>query len=266
LVTGYGNGGGLYQINLQNDRIEKYMEGDLRDICRDHKGYAVVDNHSIFFLDQQLKIYNRHILSDDNLDLHGICYDNGFYYIVETYTNSIKIMSADTLKIEEQLNIKTDKEDLHHINDICVSQEGLYVSMISLSGLPKSFWRDFQDGAIIELDKTNLQPKRIIKDYLSFPHSVKLFNDQIYFCESLKFNLSCVNGVIARFDGFTRGLEFDGTLFYVGQSVFRSTIPSNVDSVSIEAGIHVFDPVFKLKRFIKMPVQNIYAILNLDKI
>lgn len=165
------------------------------------------------------------------------------------------------MEIEKQINFSRPDEDLNHVNDICIDGDSIYLSMLSLKGLTKNLWTDRQNGAVIELDKQTLEPKNIISKNLNFPHSVKVYNGELYYCESLQFNVMKDGKELVSFGGFTRGLESDGKLIYIGQSTFRNAIIETIKSVSIDAGIHIFDPMHKTTRMIKLHTDNVYGIV-----
>jgi hypothetical protein len=142
--------------------------------------------------------------------------------------------------------------DIHHVNDIAINGDSLYLSMISTKGLDKKNWWRFDDGAIIELDKLTLEFRRFERRNLKYPHSVKVFNNEMYVCQSKDGNLTKINdNAITKFNGFTRGLDYDGRFFYVGQSLFRGTLDQN-NHFNLDAGIHIYDTFSNFSRFINL--------------
>jgi hypothetical protein len=262
LVSCCGTGGGVYHINLRNNKITKLLSGDFRGICDTPHGYCVVNEASIFFMNNEFSVYREERLhdSDRDLDPHGIVYDDGHYYIIETATNTITVYNENSLAIENRISFSKTDEDLNHVNDLFVDGESIYISMLSMKGLTKNLWTDRQDGAIVELDKATLEPKRIWRENLNFPHSVKMYNGDLYYCESLNFNMMRNDEEVVSFGGFTRGIEYDGQLLYIGQSTFRNAIADTVKSVSMDAGIHIFDPMHRTTRMIKLDTDNVYGI------
>ncbi|KOR89276.1 DUF4915 domain-containing protein [Paenibacillus solani] len=261
LVTCCGSGGGVFHINLRDDTITKLMSGDFRGISYGPNGYSVLNESSIIFLDEKFAVYKEKKLHDRDFDLHGIAYDDGRFFIIETATNTLTVYDEHSMEIEKQLNLSKPDEDLNHINDIFVGEESIYLSMLSMKGLTKNLWTDRQDGAIVEFDKKTLEPKNIIKQNLNFPHSVKVYNEELYYCESLNFNVVKKDEELVSYGGFTRGIESDGRLLYIGQSTFRNAIAHTVKSVSMDAGIHIFDPMHRTTRMIKLDTDNVYGIL-----
>ncbi|PWW00786.1 uncharacterized protein DUF4915 [Paenibacillus cellulosilyticus] len=261
LVSCCGTGGGVFHINLRDDKITKLMSGDFRGISYTPHGYCVLNEASMFFLDDKFSLYREERLHDSDYDLHGVVYDDGHYYIIETATNTLTVYNEHSMTIEKRISFSKTDEDLNHINDIFVDEESIYLSMLSMKGLTKNLWTDRQDGAIVELDKETLEPKNILKENLNFPHSVKVFNGDLYYCESLNFNVMMKNKELVTYGGFTRGIEFDGKLLYIGQSTFRNAIADTVTSVSMDAGIHIFDPMHRTTRMIKLDTDNVYGII-----
>ena len=74
--------------------------------------------------------------------------------------------------------------------------------------------------------------------------------------DSLRGNLLSHNfQVIGTFPGFTRGLDFDGRFFYIGQSRNRnhSKYLGKSDNISIDSSIIIFDPITKVSKSIFLP-------------
>lgn len=246
-------GGAIFKINLKDDQIHKFLPGiPYGGICHNGDGYAVLSVNSIHILDNQLNRVSSRQYSDEDLDFHGIAYADGYYYIVETATNTLKIIDKNTLQVEKEVNFTTDFGDKHHINDIFIHDGKILLSMLTKQGLPKNKRWNSDDGAIVALDKTTLEIKDFLITGLQYPHSVKVYNDEVYFCESRTGKLSNTKRTLTAFNGFTRGLAFDGNLFFVGQSKYRGPLSTSGMSYSLDGGIHVYDPLANVSRFIKL--------------
>ena len=75
------------------------------------------------------------------------------------------------------------------------------------------------------------------------PHNVKFYDDSMHVLNSLKGELLYDNfSVKGEFPAFTRGLDYDGQYYYVGQSRNRNFSKSIglSNNISIDAGIIIF--------------------------
>ena len=125
---------------------------------------------------------------------------------------------------------------------------------------------DVFDGCILEFDietKENLGP---IKENLWMPHNIQMIDGSLHVLNSLTGELLANNfQVIGKFPAFTRGLDFDGIYYFIGQSRNRN-YSKNIGvskNISIDAGIIVFDEITKASRFLQLPpkISEIHSIL-----
>ena len=93
------------------------------------------------------------------------------------------------------------------------------------------------------------------------PHTVRVFDGKIAFCESFNLNVTVDGGILAQFTGYTRGLAFDGRFYYVGQSRMRHWGKHKEPNLSADAGIHIFDTQTRLTRFLPIPTKQVYDIV-----
>ena len=138
--------------------------------------------------------------------------------------------------------------------------------MFSASG---NWRRDVFDGAILEYDIEHRKVRGKVIDNLWMPHNVKFIEGSIHVLNSLQGQLRANNAqVIGQFPAFTRGLDYDGVFYYIGQSKNRN-YSKNIGAslnISIDAGIIVFDPNTKVSRFLQLPpkISEIHSILLLN--
>ncbi|MFX3632157.1 MAG: DUF4915 domain-containing protein [Candidatus Pristimantibacillus sp.] len=258
--------GGLFVVDFAMKNISKILEADCRGIARCSNGFYIATNsNGILKLDDDLNIIQTYDVPA--LDLHGMkLRDNNLLYVVETSHNAIGIYQTDPFERIDEIKISPYSDDQNHINDIWLSNSSIYVSMFSLNG----GWKDNKgsfDGVIAEY---HLQTKELIKvhiENLQLPHSVTIIDNEILFCESLQLSLNKEHDTLATLGGYTRGLDFDGWNFYIGQSEMRhlSRILSIVPNVSIDCGIHIFDTVKRTNRFLQLPAKQVYEIMILNK-
>ena len=101
---------------------------------------------------------------------------------------------------------------------------------------------------------------------LWMPHNIQMINGSMHVLNSLQGQLLTNNfQVIGEFPAFTRGLDYDGVLYYIGQSRNRN-YSKNIGvskNTSIDAGIIVFDDETKASRFLQLPpkISEIHSIL-----
>ena len=101
------------------------------------------------------------------------------------------------------------------------------------------------------------------------PHNISFHDGSLAVLDSLRGELKSNNSrVIGKFPAFTRGLDFDGVYYYVGQSRNRN-YSKNLGlslNISIDTGIIIFDPVTKASRTIHLPqkLSEIHTILVLE--
>ena len=129
--------------------------------------------------------------------------------------------------------------------------------------------RDVFDGTIVEFDIVTNETIGSIKENLWMPHNVKFIDGGIHVLNSLNGQLLSNNfQVIGEFPAFTRGLDYDGVFYFIGQSRNRN-YSKNLGvskNISIDAGIIVFDATTKASRFLQLPpkISEIHSILLLD--
>lgn len=257
--------GGLYILDFRLNNISKIFDGDSRGITRTTDRFYIASNsHGILELDNELNIIKKHPVPD--LDLHGLKVGpDNLIYAVETKHNRIGIYQANPFKRIDEIQISSSTTDENHINDIWIEYDRILVSMFSFKG----GWRQKEgdhDGVIAEYSLKTKSFNQILCRNLQLPHSIVKLGPTVYFCESLAMNLRDKDNILAVFNGFARGLAYDGQNFYIGQSEMRhlDKILMKTTNVSLDCGIHVFDPVTKTNRFIHFPEDHVYEILVLD--
>lgn len=254
--------GGLFIVDFDLKNITRILEADCRGIARFSEGYYLATNsHGILKLDNEFNITNTYDVPAR--DLHGLkMHSDGLLYAVETSHNAVGIYQTEPFNRIDEMKISDSNEDQNHINDLCIQGNSLFLSMFSLQGGWRNLLESF-DGVIAEYDIKTKELKNIIQKDLQLPHSVSFIDNQMFYCESLNLNLRKEDQCIAKLGGYTRGLAFDGSNFYVGQSVMRhlDRILSRIPNVSIDCGIHILDANKRVNKFFPMPENQIYEIL-----
>ncbi|MGG1553514.1 DUF4915 domain-containing protein [Paenibacillus ferrarius] len=257
---------GLYVVDLGNKIISKLLTANCRGIVPYREYYYLATEKKILKLDSQFKIVEEHLVPHS--DLHGIrLYNNSLLYIAETSNNSVGVYQLEPFQRINEIKVSPYNFDFNHINDLWIQDDSLYVSMFSLDVEWKKL-EDTYDGIIIKYNIYDVTEFEIIRKGLKFPHTVKVIEDNLHFCDSLNLNLVRNNETLAQFNGFTRGLAFDGFNYYIGQSSMRhvSRLIKKFNNVSIDCGIHIFNPYTCISSFLLMPAKQIYEIIVIGDI
>ena len=111
------------------------MDGLYGDIKAYKNGYIALHDNGLKVFDKNFEIIKE--IDIPNLDIHGLDFDKtniDYIYIVETAHNAVGIYNLSTKNKEEEFRLSESKVDCHHINDILVRGEHIYLSMFSLRG------------------------------------------------------------------------------------------------------------------------------------
>lgn len=262
-------GGGLYEIDLKGDKflIKKVYSGTVHGVIKFKNGYAISDStNGIVLLNKNYKIIKKGSYPL-NTRAHGIGFSkiNKNFYVACSNNDEIKVFDYNLNylnSIQISNKFKRYLSPQHHINDLFIKDNYLYVSMFSLSGNHK---RNIYDGGVYEIDLLDYKKVNCIYNNLYMPHSIKFMEDNFFVLDSLRGSLLKGNQIVASFPGFSRGMCFDGKYFFIGQSRNRnfSIINNEKNNVSIDNSILVYDPVNKFSRNIYLPstISEIHEVL-----
>ncbi|UED73402.1 DUF4915 domain-containing protein [Brevibacillus sp. DP1.3A] len=269
LITCSNVNGGLYVLDVkeENYQLTKLLTNNCRGIARWGEHFVMATYDEINLVDANGRILLRSQRTP--LDYHGVFVHNKKAYIVETRTNSIGIFNPLTLTREDEIRFSQENRDIHHINDLWIHGNRLFLSMFSL----ETEWRSTEgpSGVVLEYCLDKGQITHIHNQKLSKPHTVILGEDGLYYCNSLEFEVKKDKEAIFRCNGFTRGMEISGDVLFIGQSVTKKiTVAHEKDvrhhlNVSLDSGIHVFDRVNKVSMMIPIPDSQPYCLLMVDK-
>ena len=73
--------------------------------------------------------------------------------------------------------------------------------------------------------------------------------------------------IVGKFDGFIRGLAFDGRFYFIGQSedMYTSELFGIKDNIMINGGFYLFDIKTNVSRFYSIPeMSNIHDLMPLS--
>lgn len=269
LVSSFKSGlhdGGIFELDFGANTYRQIIHCDGRGLAQYGNGYIVASrDQGLFVLDGQLDVVQNHSLP--SLDLHGVaCGPDGLVYLVETRHNRIGIYRMDPFERVDEIVVSPDAEDRNHVNDLCFRDGTLLLSMFST----QDFWRENMksmifDGAIVEYDVREKKVICTIANGLQMPHTLKLVEGELCYCESFGLNVMHSGKKIAQYFGYTRGLAHDGHYFFVGQSRLRHRNRHTELTLSSDAGVHILEPQAHLSRFIPLPTPDVYSILVINQ-
>jgi hypothetical protein len=253
-------GGGLYHVQFSAEKttVEKVYSGKCHSIVKKDDVYLVVDcNFGLVRFDKQFRLLEKYALPE-RYRVHGLAYSEQTkcYYMGCSHSDVIVKLNEDfSFSDEIRLSDKFEKtgEAAHHFNDTLIIGNSLYQSMFSVTG---NWKKEVFDGGIVEFDIDTEQPVGVLHNNLWMPHSIGLFDGSLTILDSLRGNLLTNNfQTQGSFPGFTRGLDYDGRYFYIGQSKNRNyskTIGVS-NNISIDTSVIIFNPVNKISKSISLP-------------
>lgn len=257
--------GGIYELDFGLNTFRQLVRCDGRGIIKHGVNYVAISrDRGVFVMNERLEVIANHPL--EGLDLHGIARGpDGLLYIVESKHNRVGKYVLEPFTRVGEIVVSPDDEDRNHINDICFRDGRLLVSMFSV----QEFWRKntdqgIYDGGILEYDISDGSLINTVVRGLRMPHTLKVIGAELLYCESTGLNVVRSGTVIAQFSGYTRGLEFDGRVLYVGQSRMRHKDRNKELTLSSDAGVHLVVPEEHISRFVQIPTNDVYGLLIID--
>ncbi len=266
-------GGGLYLYHTADYRLEKVLSGRSHGLARFNDGFLVIDDAA-----PGMRILNKDLSQAGIMELpkkirpHGVGWDfkRGLAVVGECGIDAVGFYELDTGKLVNRISI-SDKyqvqgEAQHHLNDVWVDGDSLFVSMFSFTG---NWLKGAYDGGILEYNiETGQCYGQVVRD-LWCPHSVMIIDKRLCYLDSMRgivYNTSAAP--LAKIPGWARGLDFDGKYYYVAQSLHRHfhRLAGIADNIPLNAGVYLIDPDRKVTRFFAMPeITNIHAMLCYGK-
>ncbi|CAG7650260.1 hypothetical protein PAESOLCIP111_06042 [Paenibacillus solanacearum] len=267
--------GGLFLLDFQRNAMQKlYTASCMGMAWADNKLIVATDDNQILAFDSAFRLTSR--TKHRKLDFHGVAkLSERVVLVAETAVNAIGCYETDTFTRIGEIRFNPIEKDIHHINDIWLEGSTLYVSMFS--PYDKWFLDPMQrNGAIIAVDLTGFHPhdsigidpaNHIVVSRLYMPHTVMVHNAQLAYCDSMSFYAVTGNDTKIQVAGFTRGLAITDDTVFIGQSRMRHVlrIPHEMSNCSLDGGIYVYNPEFRISRFVPLPAQQVYQILILQQ-
>lgn len=268
------DGGGLFLLDFKRNSLTKLYTGGCMGMAwvQDRLIVATNDNR-IVALNKQFQMMG--IMEYGNSDFHGAAkYDDKVILVAETAINAIGCYEVETFRRIGEIRLNRQYQDIHHINDIWLKGRTLYVSMFSLHDA----WYNNpaqRKGGIISIDLDHFHPggqfdvnpaNHVVVGNLYMPHTVMIHKGRLAYCDSMSFNAVVGSRTKVQLSGFTRGLAITDKTIFIGQSRMRHIlrIPHQFSNCSLDSGIYVYNPEFRISRFVPLPVDQVYQILVLD--
>jgi len=252
-------GGGIYIFHIPSGKMQKKISGITRGFDSYKSNYFVVDAlKGIRILDKNFKEIDSFELPQHSVP-HGLKIDKKkkLIYVVLSQHDKVAVYDIKNFKMVRSITIsdKFAKTGIyhHHMNDVCLDGDSLYISMFSKTG---NVQKDFYDSAIVEYDLNADKMVGTVMDNLWQPHTIEIINNNLCFLDSMRGNLHLgPQKIETHFNGFVRGLDFDGKYYYISQSVHRyfDRMKGYSNNISTDCGIFVFDNESKASKFYSTP-------------
>lgn len=252
-------GGGLYVYSLQEQTCKKVLDGTFHQIVDTGQEYYVAEQRKgICKVSKQFELLDVFGSEQGSL-CHGIafCPNRNIVCVGQSGLDKVSAYDAATRElvftIELSDKIKRSGKSEHWVNDLCIRDDYLYISVFSLSG---AYLNGIYDGGILQVDLEDLSKRYVLVHDLWMPHTVRFFDAQICFLDSMNGYFFRTNrNIMGEFNGFMRGLAFDGEYYYVGQSETRyfEVLKGTKKHIAMSAGFYLFDDETKAAKFFPTP-------------
>jgi len=264
------NGGGVYKYSINPEKIEKVYSGKCRGLTRERDLFYVVDMlRGVIILNSNFKEIDV-IKFQKNAEPHGIAIDveSQQLFLGQPGRDSIGIYSLKTKKLLNEFFIshkwKINKEDNHHINDLYIHKNSLFATVFSFSG---NWLYEIYDGGVLELDKSTGKIIGPVISNLWMPHSILKIEEKLSCLNSMLSELhSGSHTILGTFQGFARGLGYDGEYFYIGITEHRypEKLQGILNNIGLNCGFYLFDANTKMSKFFNFKNDtSIYSIIIL---
>ena len=264
-------GGGLFVYQTDTYETRRVLPGHFRQLIRGGDYIYTVEfvEMQLYVLSNDLQVVNKLLIDTPNAC--GLAYspERKALFLSNSATDTITVHDQETFQVLDEIQFsnkyKRTGSGQHHINDLCVVDDSLYVTYFSLSG---NWKRGILDGGISEFDIDDLHsPPHIFVSDLWMPHTVRFIDGNLCYLDSMRGRFHISNQSVAgEFPGFVRGLAFDGRFYYIGQSedMYMSRLFGISNNIMLNAGFYMFDLETKVSRFYGfMDTMNVHDLLVL---
>ena len=263
-------GGGIYKIKLNTCNVEKVYIGKCRGITYSGGFYYLIDMlRGVVVLDNEFNEVKL-IELQKNCEPHGLWVDakRNALFVGQPGRDSVAVYNLATDKMVSEFFVSDkwsrNKKDNHHVNDPFVHGDSLFISMFSFSG---NWLNEMYDGGILEFDLETGEKIGPVISGMWMPHSVIRVHGKLTFLNSMVGELWHGSyGMLGKFSGFTRGLDFDGKYYYIATTQHRypEKLIGISSNVSMDTGFFVFDPETKMSKFYSMDyTESIHSLILL---
>lgn len=252
-------GGGLYTFDIGTLECKKVLEGTFHQMVKTAHGFYVVDEfRGICHISKDFELLET-FGQEKGGKPHGVAYcpERNLVFIAQTSLDRVSAYAADTKQkvFEITLSDKAEKtgQSHHWMNDLHVRGDYLYISLFSLSGCRME---GITDGGIMQVNLDDPSKRYVIMERLWMPHTVRFFDAEICVLDSMNGRFYKTDKLVkGEFFGFIRGLGFDGSYFYIGQSETRyfDRLKGLKNNIGMSAGFYLFDEETKAAKFFSMP-------------
>lgn len=266
-------GGGLYRYNTLSMEKERLVEGSFRQVVNDSRGYFYAIEYvaqKLFILDSDLNVVETMPLDAPNYCGIALSEKHNCLVLINASQDSITFLDKDNLQQIQRIYYSNKcnggYESHHHLNDVCISDDSIYVSFFSHSG---NWHKSIYDGGLSEFSFTDLEkgPTQLMFNLWN-PHSPQIIDGDLAILDSMRGNLLIGNQKIeGQFNGFSRGLASDGRYYFIGQSesMYSSRLAGISKNLMLNAGFYLFDNKMKVSRFFSLPEHmNVHDIVCLN--
>lgn len=255
------SGGGLYKFNIGTGTLTKIISGKCHGIVAGSNCYYMVDDHtcSVRKLDEDFQPIERFELPKGSRP-HGIAYsaEHNWIFVNLSDHDLIAVYDAEYYQPVKEIRLSEKRWRIgasqHHINDIVSYEDSLFVTMFSFSGN----WKlGIFDGGILEFNCVTGEqcPTPLVSD-LWMPHTPTIIRGKLWYTDSMRGKIYCgTEELPIEFNGFVRGIAYDGTFYYVGQSLHRhpDRLRKISHNISLDTGIFLIDKDSYMTRFYQTP-------------
>lgn len=254
-------GGGLYRFNTNNGTLTKLISGKCHGIVSANGCYYMVDDrvHGIRKLDKDLQPKEQFELPMGSRP-HGIAYcpKRNWIFVNLSDHDLIAIYDAEHYTPIKEIRLSEKRWKIgvsqHHVNDATVYEDSLYVTMFSFSG---NWMIGIFDGGILELDIDSGKwcPTPLVSN-LWMPHTPTIIQGKLWYCDSMRGKVYCgTEELPIEFNGFVRGIAYDGRFYYVGQSLHwhPDRLRKISHNISLDTGVFLIDKDSYMTHFYPTP-------------
>jgi uncharacterized protein (TIGR03032 family) len=181
---------------------------------------------------------HRASLTTGMINIHDIAWGDEGLWVVNSTFSCLSTLSPDNSFVarwKPKFISELVPEDRCHLNGMAMlNGKPKFVTTFNMEDSRDSWSNGRIDyGTLIDIDTDE-----ILLEGMIMPHSPKVYNDEVYVCESglgvvWKYNLQTKEKTeVVKLQGFTRGLYFYGGLMFVGLSQVRASEIKNPSPIS----------------------------------